>query len=86
MLLSGWTCRCVLFGLNFEFHLLCLENKAGVSDINLVFRPGDNHRLFVHESAGLEPGNAQGLRVIRDFISNRTDPSCAAAERLHVIW
>ena len=65
------------------------ENKAAparVSDINFAFRPDDNHHLIVHESAGLEPGDAQGLRAIRDFISNRTDPSRAPAERLHAIW
>ena len=68
---------------------LCLQNKvapARVSDINLAFRPDDNHHLTVHESAGLEPGDAQGLRAIRDFISNCTDPSRAPAERLHAIW
>jgi hypothetical protein len=68
---------------------LSLENKAAparVSDINFPFRPDDNHHLIVHESAGLEPGDAQGLRAIRDFISSRTDPSRAAAERLHAIW
>jgi hypothetical protein len=73
----------------FRFYLLtfpCLENKAGVSDINLAFRPDDNHHLIVHESAGLEPGDAQGLRAIRDFISKHTDPSCAATEKLHAIW
>ena len=73
----------------FKFRLLtfpCIENKAGVPDINLAFRPNDNRHLIVHESAGLEPGDAQGLRAIRDFISNRIDPSCAATERLHAIW
>ena len=53
------------------------------SDINLAFRPEDNHRLIVHEYSGLEPG---GLRTVRDFIINRTDPNRAPAERLHAIW
>ncbi|KAH9991858.1 hypothetical protein BJV77DRAFT_1159268 [Russula vinacea] len=61
-------------------------SAAPARDINFAFRPGDNHHLIVHESAGFEPGDAQGLRAIRDFISNRTDPSRAAAERLHAIW
>ena len=55
-------------------------------DINFAFRPEDNHRLIVHECSGLEPGGAQGLRAILDFISNRTDPSTATPERLHAIW
>jgi hypothetical protein len=91
MLLSGWTCRCVfsLISNSKSIQCICLENKAApakVSDINFAFRPDDNHHLIVHESAGLEPGEPQGLRAIRDFISNRTDPSRAAAERLHAIW
>jgi hypothetical protein len=68
---------------------LCLENKAapGIgSDINLAFRPDDNHHLIVHEYSGLEPGDAHGLRTIRDFITVRTDPNRAPAERLHAIW
>ena len=68
----------------------CPQNKVAPArasaDINFAFRPDDNHRLIVHESAGLEPGDTQGLRAIQDFISNRTDPSCAAGERLHAIW
>ncbi|KAF8492151.1 hypothetical protein F5888DRAFT_1731217, partial [Russula emetica] len=56
------------------------------SDINLAFRPEDNHRLIVHEYSGLEPGDAFGLRTVRDFITNRTDPNRAPAERLHAIW
>jgi hypothetical protein len=91
VLLSEWTCRCVFGPISNSVYstFLCLKNKvaqAGVSDINLAFRPDDNHHLIAHESAGLEPGDAQGLRAIRDFMSNRTDPSCAAAERLHAIW
>ena len=65
---------------------LCLANKAALgrgSDINLAFRPEDNHRLIVHEYSGLEPGD---LRTVRDFIINRTDPNRAPAERLHAIW
>ena len=68
---------------------LCLAHKAAPeieSDINLAFRPDDNHQLVVHEYSGLEPGDAQGLRTICDFITNRTDPSRAPAERLHAIW
>jgi hypothetical protein len=67
----------------------CLENKAApatTSDIEFAFRPDDNHSLIVHECSGLEPGDAQGLQAIRDFISNHTDPSCAASEILHAIW
>ncbi len=56
------------------------------SDINLAFRPDDNHNLIVHEYSGLEPGDAHGLRSIRDFITIRTDPTRAPAERLHTIW
>ena len=68
---------------------MCHTNKAarGIgSDINLAFRPDDNHHLIVHEYSGLEPGDAQGLRTVRDFITNRTDPNRAPAERLHAIW
>ena len=64
-------------------------NKAApriASDIILAFRPDDNHRLIVHEYSGIEPGDAQGLRTVRDFITNRTDPKRAPAERLHAIW
>ena len=66
-------------------------NKAapGIgSDINLAFGPAwdDNQRLIVHEYSGIEPGDAQGLRTVRDFITNRTDPKRAPAERLHAIW
>jgi hypothetical protein len=65
------------------------ENKAARArtfDINFPFRPDDNHRLIVHECSGLELGDAQGLQAIRDFISDRTDPSRAAQGRLHAIW
>ncbi|KAH9998788.1 hypothetical protein BJV77DRAFT_1064755 [Russula vinacea] len=72
--------------INRTFRVDMSVAPARVSDINLAFRPDDNHHLTVHESAGLEPGDAQGLRAIRDFISNRTDPSRAPAERLHAIW
>jgi hypothetical protein len=68
---------------------LCLANKAapGIgSDINLAIRPDDNHRLIVHEYSGIEPGDAEGLRTVQDFITNRTDPNRAPAERLHAIW
>jgi hypothetical protein len=66
-----------------------IANKAapGIgSDINLAFRPDDNRRLIVHEYSGLEPGDAHGLRTIQDFITNRTDPNRAPAERLRAIW
>ncbi|KAN0114041.1 hypothetical protein V8E52_007190 [Russula decolorans] len=56
------------------------------SDINLAFRPDDNRRLIVHEYSVLESGDAPGLRTIQDFITNRTDPTCAPAEILHAIW
>ncbi|KAF8469329.1 hypothetical protein DFH94DRAFT_232284 [Russula ochroleuca] len=72
--------------INATFRVDMSAAPAKVSDINFAFRPDDNHHLIVHESAGLEPGEPQGLRAIRDFISNRTDPSRAAAERLHAIW
>jgi len=78
----------VLFRILVYSVSLCLANKAALgrgSDINLAFRPEDNHRLIVHES-GLEPGDAHGLRTVRDFIVNRTDPNRAPAERLHAIW
>jgi hypothetical protein len=68
---------------------LCLGNKAAPgrgSDINLAFRPEENHRLIVHEYSGLEPGDAFGLRTVRDFITNRADQKRAPAERLHAIW
>jgi hypothetical protein len=70
---------------------LCLANKAAApgivgSDINLAFRPDDNHHLIVHEHSGLEPGDTQGLRTVQDFITDRTDPSRAPTERLHAIW
>ena len=79
----------VLFRILVYSMCLCLANKAALgrgSDINLAFRPEDNHRLIVHEYSGLEPGDAHGLRTVRDFIANRTDPNRAPAERLHAIW
>lgn len=65
------------------------ENKAAPaspSDIDFAHHPNDNHYLVVHEFSGLEPGDAQGMQAIRDFISNHTDPSRSASERLHAIW
>src|SRR6266849_9175743 len=79
----------VLFRIPVYSMSLCLANKAapGIgSDINLAFRPDDNHHLILHEYSGLEPGDAQGLRTVRDFITNRADPNRAPAERLHAIW
>ena len=67
---------------------VCLENKAASAsafDINFAHRPDNSRDFIVHEFSGLEPGDAQGLRTILNFISNRTDPSCAAPERLHAI-
>ncbi|KAI0285599.1 hypothetical protein BC826DRAFT_1179001 [Russula brevipes] len=58
----------------------------GKADINVEFHPEDNRYLIVHESSGLEPGDAQGLETIRNFISYRTDPSRSAPERLHAVW
>ena len=65
---------------------LCQAALGSGSDINLAFRPEDNKRLIVHEFSGLEPGDAHGLRTIRDFVTNRADPNRAPAERLHAIW
>jgi hypothetical protein len=79
----------VLFRIPVYLMYLCLANKAALgrgSDINLAFRPEDNHRLIVHEYSGLEPGDAHGLRTVRDFITTRTDPNRAPAERLHAVW
>jgi hypothetical protein len=92
MLLSELICRCV-FGLISYSSLFNVpvprKHKVapGIgSDINLAFRPDDNHHLIVHEYSGLEPGDAHGLQTVRDFITIRTDPSRAPAERLHAIW
>jgi hypothetical protein len=79
----------VLFRIPVYSTCLCPENKAAQArapDINFAFRPDDNHRLIVHECSGFEPGDIQGLQAIREFISNRTDPSRALLERLHAIW
>jgi hypothetical protein len=66
---------------------VCLKAApSGAPDINFALRPDDNHHLIVHECSGLEPGDAQGLRAILDFISNRTDPGTATPERLHAVW
>jgi hypothetical protein len=91
MLLSGWACRCVFGPISYLrlFNMSVARNKAAPgreSDINLAFRPDDNRRLIVHEYSGLESGDALGLRTIQDFITNRTDPTCAPAEKLHAIW
>jgi hypothetical protein len=71
------------------FNVSVPRNKAAharAPDINFAFRPDDNHHLVVHECSGLEPGDAQGLQAIRDFISTRTDPGLTPSERLHAIW
>ena len=68
---------------------ICPENKAALArplDINFPFRPDDNRHLIVHECSGFEPGDAEGIRAIRDFIATRTDPNRPPAERLHAIW
>ena len=76
-----------LFPISVYSTCLYLANKATLgSDINLAFRPDDNHRLIVHEYSGLELGDAHGLRAVREFINNRTDLNRAPAERLHAIW
>ena len=81
----------VIFCIPVYSLCLCLANKPkaapGIgSDINLAFRPDDNHHLIVHEYSGFEPGDGHGLQTIRDFITVRTDPNRAPAERLHAIW
>jgi hypothetical protein len=79
----------VLFRISVYSMCLVPRNKAapGIgSDINLAFRPDDNHHLIVHEYSGLEPGDGHGLRTIRDFITVRTDQNRASAERLHAVW
>ena len=69
-----------------------LKNKAVPGklsrrpDINHEIHPKENRYLIVHEYSGFEPGDGQGLQAIRDFISCRTNPSCADAEKLHAIW
>jgi hypothetical protein len=71
------------------FNVLVSANKAALgrgSDINIAFHPEDNHRLIIHEYSGLESDDDNGLRTVRDFITNRTDPNRAPAERLHAIW
>lgn len=55
-------------------------------NIDYEFRPVENHHLIVHKCSGFEPGDAQGLRVMLNFISERTDTDCPAAKRLHAIW
>ncbi|KAI0269639.1 hypothetical protein BGY98DRAFT_1180030 [Russula aff. rugulosa BPL654] len=72
--------------INATFRVNMSATPGIGSDINLAFRPDDNHHLIVHEYSGLEPGDAQGLRTVRDFITNRTDPNRAPAEKLHAIW
>ena len=80
----------IWFSVVFSFvQRVCLENKgapASLSDINFAHRPDNNRHFIVHECSGLEPGDVQGLRTILNFISNRTEPSCAPPERLHAIW
>ncbi|KAI0276081.1 hypothetical protein BGY98DRAFT_1188012 [Russula aff. rugulosa BPL654] len=72
--------------INSTFRVGMLAAPERGSDINLAFRPDNNRGLIVHEYSGLEPGDASGLQTIQGFITNRTDPTCAPAERLHAIW
>ncbi|KAN0113928.1 hypothetical protein V8E52_007236, partial [Russula decolorans] len=81
---KGGSGKSSLIGAAFRVNMSAALRRG--SDINLVFRPEDNNRLIVHEYSGLEPGDAHGWRIVRDFITNRTDPFCAPAERLHAIW
>ena len=77
----------VLF--RISLYSTCLKKKAvppRAPDINLEFHPDDNHRLIVHECTAFEPGDAQDLPAILDFISSRTGPSRPAPERLHAVW
>jgi hypothetical protein len=79
----------ILFRISVNNMCLGLAIKAALgtgSDINIPFRPEDNHRLVVHEYSGLEPGDAHGLRTVRDFITKRTDSNCGPVERLHAVW
>ena len=80
-------CRISHYSINVPLPRNVNKTAPGMgSDINLAFRPDENHHLIVHEYSGLEPGDAHGLRTVRDFITNRTDPNRAPAERLHAIW
>ena len=54
--------------------------------LDFPFPQIDNHHLIFYEYSGLEPGDSQGLRAIREFILSRTDPSSPASGRLHAIW
>jgi hypothetical protein len=87
MSVRGHTIRPITYSGLFNVPVSTNKATAGRgSDINLAFRPEDNRRLIVHEYSGLEPDDAHGLRTVRDFITNRTDPNCAPTERLHAIW
>ncbi|KAI0246863.1 hypothetical protein BJV78DRAFT_97371 [Lactifluus subvellereus] len=56
------------------------------ADINVGFSYPDNSRLIVHEFPGFEPGYAQNLQPIREFITGRTGANLPLSERLHAIW
>ncbi|KAI0245740.1 hypothetical protein BJV78DRAFT_1365236 [Lactifluus subvellereus] len=58
----------------------------GNADINVGFSHPDNSRLIVHEFPGFEPGYAQNLQAIREFITGCTDANFPLSERLHAIW
>ncbi|KAI0293728.1 hypothetical protein B0F90DRAFT_1821856 [Multifurca ochricompacta] len=62
------------------------KRLAGDAGISLEFRPRDNLHLIVHEYSGFESGDVQNLKVIRDFITDRTNASLSSSERLHAIW
>lgn len=66
-----------------------LETKAAPaheSNINVASRSNDSHRLIVHECSGLEPGDARGLKAIRDFLSDRAILGYATPGGLHAVW
>jgi len=67
----------------FKVNMLAAPGKP---DISRGIHPDDNRFLVVHEGPGFGPGDGQNLQAIQDFISNRTDPSCSNAERLHAVW
>ncbi|KAH9057192.1 hypothetical protein EDB87DRAFT_1632991 [Lactarius vividus] len=61
-------------------------SQHGNADINVGFRPGDNHYLEAHEYSVSESGGARSLQTIWDFISYRTHADRSVSERLHAIW
>ncbi|KAI9459745.1 hypothetical protein F5148DRAFT_1218621 [Russula earlei] len=63
-------------------HRLHPQGSSGKRNINLEFHPEDNRYLIVHECSGFEPGDAEGLQSIRDFILYRTDPSRSGPRKI----